>query len=920
MDTFGIDRMRFRQIEALARLLGASDTDELATAEAARLEATSTLVCALADASRATLFALQDPLLARRTFAEVPAPGVRSLTIEDVMEVFDYERLGSAASALAIALLGSAAIHDRFDDLRLGMRLMGLCVDGRLVDTDTSLHLVMVTSQALLSVGCVSTLDISTRVAQLQQFSRFLPATGHDYGDPQVEELAAQIAHIDANSFAVETVQPYREDVIQRLQSAFRASRHWAYLDDLIVYCEGSRTDETLEEKEERLADLAVFQSWRALIRHSLADHDSSVTALRDATPPGRPSAFVEFTGPALLKNRAPYLGSTGLPLYERVGDSDSREASDELNLDDAPPWLALEAAIEAIGVRTRRDGVEHEHKGALQRAMLAAKSAEDGYAPNDFLVNEAHTYGMIAYALYVADETPELDESSLAGLAEIIGEPRAVGTPYEEALDAALTLLTERRDAFPALGRALARASALAHAIEDRDPFRAFAIYQVELCAILHNNDVLANQTKASDAMLLATDLLRSASFLALTNEDRRSSSRPLAEAAFLVRELALSFCRFYHPEVVVELAEMTSGIAAGARLSDAGELTTERLDAFMTRTIRAHDTPSVTIVCGSSAIIVLARPPGGSWEMTHTGTSAGAHALGFAAEDMGSRLVTLSRYVEQLEDFLRHLWKGAAALTTSTEGPVLYLPSGPPILFASTLLRAGEHGFASTPPVVIGSLSQRHADRVNVAASIPMRVGVLIGRDAIDMSGQVDAAQDGAIIGATGCTVSKVRGTALAEGLSDVTCIHYTGHLASTGPDETVLPLLDGDVAIENIRTKQLTHVELAVLMACDTSQAPMGYSAEQCEHAAGAFLEAGVGAVVGTLWPVFDRPALIFTKVFYEELAHGTPLGGAFDRAVDGVREHRIGTLVPYAHSVYWGTFTLFIGPGVSADRGP
>ena len=324
--------------------------------------------------------------------------------------------------------------------------------------------------------------------------------------------------------------------------------------------------------------------------------------------------------------------------------------------------------------------------------------------------------------------------------------------------------------------------------------------------------------------------------------------------------------------------------------------EITAEGLEAFMTRTVPAQDTPSVTIICGSSAIIVLARPLHGSWEITHTGTTAGAHVLGFAAEDMGSQFVTLRHYIEQLEDFLRHLWKGAAALTTSTEGPVLYLPSGPPLLFASTLWRGGERGLVSTPPVVIGSLSQRHADRVAGAVSIPMRVAVLVGRNAIDTSGQVDAAQDGAIIGAAGCVVTEARGTNLTEGLSGATCIHYTGHLASTGPDETVLALVDGDVTIERIRTMRLTHVELAVLMACDTSQAPMGYSAEQCEHAAGAFLEAGVGAVVGTLWPVFDRPALIFTKVFYEELAHGTPMGRAFDRAVDGVRDHRIGNSFP------------------------
>jgi hypothetical protein len=919
MDTFGIDRIRFRQIEALARLLGAGETDEVAAAEAGRLEATSALVCGLAEASSATIFAVQDPLLASRDFAEIPGPGLRSLTIEDVVEVFDYERLGDAASALAISLLGSAALHDRFDDLRLGMRLMGLCADGRLVNTDMALRLVAVTSQALLTVGCVSALDISTRVEQLQLFSKFLPATGQDYRDPETQELAEQIANADADSFVVETAQPQREDVIERLQSAFRASRHWAYLDDLIAYCQGPRTDETPAEKSERLGDLAVFQSWRALVRHSLADHDASIATLGDAASPDRSSAFVEFTGRALGSNRAPYLESSGLPLYDRAQGSDSPEVGGELDLDDISPWLAVEEAIECIGVRTRADGEERDYSGTLQRAMLASKAAEDGFSYNDFLVREAHGYGMIAYALYKADETPELDESTLPGLVGIIGEPRVGGSHYEEAADAALSLLTERRDAFPVLRNALARASALAHTIEDRDPFRAFAIYQMELWAIRYNSDVLADRTDANYAMLLATDLLRSASHLALENDDRRSSSRVLAQTAFLLRELALALCVLYEPEVVVELAEMTSGIAAGARLSDQGTLTTERLDAFMSRTVPANDTPSVTIVCGAGAIAVVARQSGGSWKLTHHGTSTGAHTLGFAVEEMGSRLVTLRQYVEQLGDFLRHLWKDAAALTRTTEGPVLYLPSGPPMLFASTLLRGGEHGLASTPPVVIGGITQRHADRVDATSAIPMRVAVLVGRGEIDSSGQVDAAQDGSIISDAGCMVSEVSGAALPDGLADSTCIHYSGHLAPTGPDETVLALVDGDVTIEDIRAMPLTHVELAVLMACDTSQPPMGYSAEQCEHAAGAFLEAGVGAVVGTLWPVFDRPAQIFTKAFYGELARGTSLGRAFDRAVDGVREHRVGQLAPFAHSVYWGAFTLFVGPGVSTDRG-
>ncbi len=204
-ERFGIDRLRFRQIEALARLLGASDGDELAAAEATRLEATSKLVNALADASLAIFSAMEDPLLATRTFVAVPTPGLRSLTVEDVVEVFDYEQLGSAASVLAGALLGSAAAHDRFDDLRLGMRLMSLCADGRLVDPETTLGLMLATAQALLSVSCVSALDISQRVAQLELFSRFFPAD-HNHGDPDVQAVVEEIAQIDAERFAVETV------------------------------------------------------------------------------------------------------------------------------------------------------------------------------------------------------------------------------------------------------------------------------------------------------------------------------------------------------------------------------------------------------------------------------------------------------------------------------------------------------------------------------------------------------------------------------------------------------------------------------------------------------------------------------------------------------------------------------------------
>ena len=86
---------------------------------------------------------------------------------------------------------------------------------------------------------------------------------------------------------------------------------------------------------------------------------------------------------------------------------------------------------------------------------------------------------------------------------------------------------------------------------LEDRDPLRAFGIYRLELFAIVHNKDVLAKQADAEYARMLATDLLSSASRLALTNDDRRSSSRLLAETAFLLRELAIAFCLLTSPRL---------------------------------------------------------------------------------------------------------------------------------------------------------------------------------------------------------------------------------------------------------------------------------------------------------------------------------------------------------------------------------
>jgi hypothetical protein len=68
-----------------------------------------------------------------------------------------------------------------------------------------------------------------------------------------------------------------------------------------------------------------------------------------------------------------------------------------------------------------------------------------------------------------------------------------------------------------------------------------------------------------------------------------------------------------------------------------------------------------------------------------------------------------------------------------------------------------------------------------------------------------------------------------------------------------------------------------DLVVLSACATA-AGAQVSGEGVMSLARAFLYAGAGATIATLWDVPDAPGPIFADVLYDALAHGQPLGAA------------------------------------------
>ena len=106
-------------------------------------------------------------------------------------------------------------------------------------------------------------------------------------------------------------------------------------------------------------------------------------------------------------------------------------------------------------------------------------------------------------------------------------------------------------------------------------------------------------------------------------------------------------------------------------------------------------------------------------------------------------------------------------------------------------------------------------------------------------------------------------------------------------------------------DVRRMHLEHTQLAFLNACNATVCRYGAGDEPL-GLVGAFIVAGVGNVVGGLWPIEDRAARLFAWDFYGSLT-GTDLAGAYrGAAMSAIRDRR-----PLAD---WAG-VQFVGPGRS-----
>lgn len=172
---------------------------------------------------------------------------------------------------------------------------------------------------------------------------------------------------------------------------------------------------------------------------------------------------------------------------------------------------------------------------------------------------------------------------------------------------------------------------------------------------------------------------------------------------------------------------------------------------------------------------------------------------------------------------------------------------------------------------------------------------------------------------------TVSELSGTAatetklLAENPDQFAVLHFASHAVvdEERPLRSALMLAadstsaDGKWSADEIYRSKL-RADLVVLSACSTA-AGAPYAGEGVMSLARAFLHAGAGATVATLWDVPDAPGPLFADVLYRELAAGQPLGIA---AAEARRELRRRGAPPRS----WAAYVLTGNPSARVAISP
>ena len=156
---------------------------------------------------------------------------------------------------------------------------------------------------------------------------------------------------------------------------------------------------------------------------------------------------------------------------------------------------------------------------------------------------------------------------------------------------------------------------------------------------------------------------------------------------------------------------------------------------------------------------------------------------------------------------------------------------------------------------------------------------------------------------------------------------------HLACHGrfdvaePLDSALLLAEGtQIALRDLLASEsaaaLAAIRLAFLSACQTAITDFRSLSDEVIGLPAAFLQAGIPAVIGTLWPVNDRSTALLVTRFYELLLRGEPAAGlAPQRPIHALRlaQQWLRTIDNAALAAYLDRHQeLMVAPAGDADR--
>jgi CHAT domain-containing protein len=135
----------------------------------------------------------------------------------------------------------------------------------------------------------------------------------------------------------------------------------------------------------------------------------------------------------------------------------------------------------------------------------------------------------------------------------------------------------------------------------------------------------------------------------------------------------------------------------------------------------------------------------------------------------------------------------------------------------------------------------------------------------------------------------------------------LHVAAHGAHRidNPDFSHIALADGQLMIDDLLEMDLGY-ELVTLSACETGRGRVT-AGDETLGIGWAFLYAGAGAVVSSLWRVSDALTAPLMTSFYRSLHNGMSKATA-------LRVAQVEALIedPGAHPAFWGAFQLFGSP--------